>query len=59
MRSMMKRSRAIQTTGMETEMNHDRRYRQYLRDLQRTRAFSRPETSSTERKSPVTAIGGR
>lgn len=41
MRGMMRRSSAIQMSGLETELEHDRRSREYLRELDRARAYTR------------------
>lgn len=41
MKGMMRRSSAIQLSGLETDLEHDRRSRVYLSELERARAFTR------------------
>lgn len=41
MKGMMRRSSAIQLSGLETDLEHDRRSRVYLSELDRARAFTR------------------
>lgn len=41
MKGMMRRSSAMQLSGLETELEHDRRSRAYLAELDRARAFTR------------------
>lgn len=41
MKGMMRRSSAMQLSGLETDLEHDRRSRVYLSELERARAFTR------------------